>query len=317
MTEVTPSRTAQFAALARFDESYIGLSKGSLSLALILTRNAKAKSFPLAKSDFVTGAGGQVAGLGGGAVKKILADFGIERILSSEGGRTSRGNMERMEAYVGLLNTLHGSGELDLDEAEKFWVARVVTFFDALPFLFKLDPARSLRASLRDLLAQAVERQREVKGTMYAGAVMQHLVGAALDLAIGGLKHHGFAVADAPSARSGDFLLGDVAIHVTTAPGEALIGKCASNLSAGLRPMIITTEDGVGGAKALARQFGIDERLDVVEIEQFLAMGLYERGQFEREKRSAAVTELVERYNEIIAGCETDPSLRIAFEGLG
>jgi hypothetical protein len=315
VTDADANQAAQDAALAGFDQRYVGLSKGSLSLALILTRNAKAKSFPLTKGDFVTGAGGQVAGLGGGAVKKILADFGIERILSSEGGRTSRGNMERMEAYVGLLNALHDKDELDLDEAEKFWVGRVVAYFDALPFVFKLDPARSLRACVRDLLAQAVERQREVKGTMYAGAVMQHLVGAALDLAVGGLKHHGFAVADAPSARSGDFLLGDVAIHVTTAPGEALIAKCAGNLSAGLRPLIVTTEDGVGGAKALARQAGIDERLDVVEIEQFLAMGLYERGRFEREARSAAVTELVGRYNHIIAECETDPSLKIAFEG--
>jgi hypothetical protein len=307
-------KTSQDAALSAFDERYVGMSKGSLSLALVLTRNAKAKAFPLSKSDFVTGAGGQVAGLGGGAVKKILADFGIERILSSEGGRTSRGNMERMEAYIDLLNTLHTDGLLDLDEAESFWVGRVIAFFDALPFIFKLDPARSLRACVRDLLAQAVERQREVKGTMYAGAVMQHLVGAALDLVVEELKHHGYAVADAPSARSGDFLLGDVAIHVTTAPGEALIVKCAGNLSAGLRPLIITTEDGVGGAKALARQAGIDDRLDVIEIEQFLAIGLYERSGFERETRSAAVGELVERYNRIVAECETDPSLKIAFE---
>lgn len=277
MTAPVSAENAQEQTLSDFDARHVGLSKGSLSLALILTRNAKAKLFPLSRTDFVTAAGGQVVGLGGPAVKKILADHGIERILSSEGGRTSRGNMERMEAYIGVLNALHERGGLNLDDAEKFWVARVLAFFDALPFTFKLDPARSLRNCIRDLLAQAVERQREVKGTMYAGAVMQHLVGATLDIVTGGLhKHHGFAVADAPSARSGDFLLGDVAVHVTTAPGEALIAKCVGNLSSGLRPLIVTTEDGVGGAKALARQAGVDERLDIVEIEQFLAMNLYE-----------------------------------------
>jgi hypothetical protein len=316
LTEIDPDRNPQEVALAAFDERYVGLSKGSLSLALILTRNAKAKTFPLSKSDFVTGAGGQVVGLGGGAIKKILRDYSIDRILSSEGGRTSRGNMERMEAYVDLLNALHDAGELNLGEAEGFWVGRAIAYFDAQPFIFKLDAARSLRACVRDLIAQAVERQREVKGTKYAGAVMQHLVGAVLDITVdGGLKHHGFAVADAPSARSGDFLLGDVAIHVTTAPGEALIGKCVSNLSTGLRPLIVTTEDGVGGARALARQAGIDERLDVIEIEQFLATSLYKRSRFDRDARSAAVAELVERYNVIVAECETDPSLRIAFEG--
>lgn len=245
---------SQLAALAAFYEQHIGLSKGSLSLVLILTRIATTKDFPLSKNDFVTAKGGQVAGLGGSAVKKILGEYGVERTLSTEGGRTSRGNMERMGAYVDLLNSLHSMHLLDLKEAEAYWVDRSREYFDAQPFTFKLDPVKSLRACVRDLLAQAVARQREVRGTMYAGAVMQHLVGAKLDYVTkGNVAHHGFSVADAPSNRSGDFLIGDVAIHVTTAPGEALIRKCQSNLSVGLRPLIVTTEDGVGGAKALSK----------------------------------------------------------------
>ncbi|CCJ57220.1 conserved hypothetical protein [Bordetella bronchiseptica MO149] len=302
-------------ALQQFDDQYIGLSKGSLSLALILTRNARQHSFPLDRRDFVTAKGGQVAGLGGPAVKKILASHGIERILSTEGGRTSRGNMDRMSAYIELLNRLHQDGTLDLDDVEKYWVERTQAYFDALPFTFKLDPSKSLRACVRDLLAQAVERQREVRGTMYAGAVMQHLVGAKLDyLTHGALEQHGFSVADAPSNRAGDFLLGDVAIHVTTAPGEALLRKCGNNLQGGLRPLIVTTEDGLGGAKALAKQAGIEDRLDVIEIEQFIATNVYEWSAFQREARPTAVADIINRYNAIIAKCESDPSLRIEFE---
>ena len=309
-------KASQREALAAFDNQQIGLSKGSLSLVLILTRNAKAKTFPLDKAEFVTAKGGQVAGLGGPAVKRILNDHGVERILSNEGGRTSRGNMERMSAYVDALNDLSGNGMLDLDDAERYWVERALAYFDALPFTFKLDPSRSLRASVRDLLAQAVERQREVKGTMYAGAVMQHLVGAKLDYVTkGGLTHHGFSVADAPSNRSGDFLIGDVAIHVTTAPGEALIRKCQGNLASGLRPLIVTTEDGVGGAKALSKQSGVDDRLDIIEIEQFVATNVYEWSVFERDARPKAVREIIERYNRIVGETESDPSLRIEFEG--
>lgn len=308
--------TSQRQVLKTFDDQHIGLSKGSLSLVLILTRNAKAKVFPLDKADFVTAKGGQVAGLGGPAVKRILSDYGVERILSTEGGRTSRGNMERMGAYIDVLNDLHSQGLLDLEDAEWYWVERTQAYFDALPFTFKLDPARSLRACVRDLLAQAVARQREVKGTMYAGAVMQHLVGAKLDYVTkGAAKHHGFSVADAPSNRSGDFLIGDVAIHVTTAPGEALIRKCQGNLSLGLRPLIVTTEDGVGGAKALSKQAGVDDRLDVIEIEQFIATNVYEWSVFERDARPTAVQDIIERYNRIVADVESDPSLRIEFEG--
>jgi hypothetical protein len=308
--------TTQREALKAFDDQHIGMSKGSLSLVLILTRNAKSKPFPLDKSEFVTAKGGQVAGLGGPAVKKILNDHGVERILSNEGGRTSRGNMERMSAYVDVLNALSARGELDLEEAERYWVERALAYFDALPFTFKLDPSRSLRSCVRDLLAQAVERQREVKGTMYAGAVMQHLVGAKLDaITNGSIMHHGFSVADAPSNRSGDFLIGDVAIHVTTAPGEALIRKCQGNLSSGLRPLIVTTEDGVGGAKALSRQAGVDDRIDVIEIEQFIATNVYEWSIFERDARPTTIKDVIDRYNKIVADCESDPSLRIEFEG--
>lgn len=303
------------AEVVEFDASSIGLSKGSLSLALILTRRAKSMTFPLDKTEFVTSKGGQVAGLGGPAVKRILQDHGIERILSNEGGRTSRGNMERMSEYVDLLNVLHAKGSLDLDLLERFWVERAQAYFDAMPFSFKLDPNKSLRFCIRDLLAQAVERQREVKGTMYAGAVMQHLVGAKLDYVTKGeVDQHGFSVADAPSNRSGDFLAGDVALHVTTAPGEALIRKCQGNLTSGLRPIIVTTEDGVGGAKALAKQAGLDDRLDVIEIEQFIATNIYEWSLFERDARPAAIKDIIERYNRIVAACESDPSLKIEFE---
>lgn len=301
--------------LQQFDGEYIGLSKGSLSLVLILTRNAQTKTFPLDKENFLTAKGGQVAGLGGSAVKKILRDHGVERILSTEGGRTSRGNMERMGAYIDVLNFLYDQEILDLEDAENYWVERVQAYFDALPFTFRLDPARSLRACVRDLLAQAVARQREVKGMMYAGAVMQHLVGAKLDLVTkGAMAHHGFSVADAPSNRSGDFLIGDVAIHVSTAPGEALIRKCQGNLSTGLRPLIVTTEDGVGGAKALSKQAGVEDRLDIIEIEQFIATNVYEWSIFDRDARSTAVQQIIERYNRIVAAEESDPSLRIELE---
>jgi hypothetical protein len=307
--------TIQRQFLKQFDDKFIGLSKGSLSLALILTRMASVRTFPLNKADFVTDKGGQVAGLGGGAIKKILSGHGVDRILSTEGGRTSRGNMERMSAYIDLLNDLAAQEALFLDDAEIYWVERVLAYFDALPFTFKLDPSRSLRSCVRDLLAQAIERQREVRGTMYAGAVMQHLVGAKLDFVTkGAVVQHGFSVADAPSNRAGDFLIGDVAIHVTTAPGEALIRKCKANLESGLRPLIITTEDGVGGAKALAKQAAVDDRLDVIEIEQFIATNVYEWSIFERDARSTAIGDIIDRYNLIVEKCETDPSLRIEFD---
>ncbi|MCD9098216.1 DUF4928 family protein [Luteimonas fraxinea] len=86
-------------------------------------------------------------------------------------------------------------------------------------------------------------------------------------------------------------------------------------MSTGLRPLIVTTEDGVGGAKALSKQAGVDERLDVIEIEQFIATNVYEWSVFERDARPTAVQDIIERYNRIVTAVESDPSLRIEFEG--
>jgi len=78
----------------------------------------------------------------------------------------------------------------------------------------------------------AFNRQKEMPGMMVAGAVMQHLVGAKLEIMSVdvSIEHRGFSVADSPGGHKGDFLVHDAAIHVTTAPTEALIRKCQDNL---------------------------------------------------------------------------------------
>ncbi len=58
---------------------------------------------------------------------------------------------------------------------------------------------------------------------------------------------------------------------------------------------------------------GIGDRIDVFEIEQFVALNLYELGRFVAEGRRVAVADLVIRYNEIIEDVETDPSMKIDF----
>jgi hypothetical protein len=51
--------------------------------------------------------------------------------------------------------------------------------------------------------------------------------------------------------------------------------------------------------------------LDIFEIEQFVALNLYELGKFRESVRRTIVGELVDRYNKIVGEVETDPSLRI------
>lgn len=301
------------AALSTFSKDKSFKGQGPLCVALVVTQHAREMGLPLNAAKLVTEGGGQVLGLGKGAVQKVLARHGISRVLAAEGGRTSRGSLNNMREYVALLNDLSTKMKVDLNEVEQFWIEGVHEFFSAKPFKIKLDASRSLRAVIRDVVAQAEDRQKASSGAHYAGAVLQHLVGAKLECALGkgSLKHHSFSTADAPGGRSGDFLLGDVAIHVTTSPGEGVIDKCRDNLNEGLKAVIVTLQKGTTVAEGLAENKGIGERVDVFEIEQFIALNLYELGKFGAEGRQVAVGELVKRYNEIVDEVETDPGIKI------
>ncbi|WP_280332735.1 DUF4928 family protein [Nocardia wallacei] len=307
-------------ALAHFATEHNINSKGSLSLILCVTDDLQGSGLPVDPDSLLTAGGGQVRGLGLRTVQRVLARHGIVRILSKEGGRTSRGGIEKMRQYVGLLNEFNKTNPVDLSAVEQFWIVRVREYFAATPLTLRLDTSRGLRALVRDILAQAAERQRQMPGTQYRGAVLQHLVGAKLDCALGAgnFAHHSFSAADEQSGRAGDFLVGNTAIHVTTAPGEALIGRCRGNLDAGLRPIIVTivdranNSDGVALAEGLAVSAGLGDRIDVFEAEQFVALNLYELGGFAEDGRRVAVDDLVKRYNEIVTQVETDPSFRIA-----
>ena len=178
---------------------------------------------------------------------------------------------------------------------------------------FRFDSGKSLRANLNDLLDQARELQAAGGGTNYVGAMLQHLVGAKLDIVLGPGKihHHGFSVADHSTDRKADYQVETVAIHVTTHPAEALARKCAENVKAGLKPIIITLRDAVRPAEFILGTFEVEDRVDVLDAAQFLTANIYERSLFRAADCKATLAALLDRYNAIVAECETDPSLSV------
>jgi Domain of unknown function (DUF4928) len=220
-----------------------------------------------------------------------------------------------MRSYVQFLNGL--VAPVDLNAIEQFWIDRVREYFAGKPFKFRVDASLSIRAAVRDLLLQARARQTEFPGSRYEGAMLQHLVGAKLELVLPAhsVEHHSASKADQTEGRAGDFVIGDVSIHATTHPGEALIRKCSANISAGLRPMIITLPKQTAVADALAESADILDKLEVLDIEHFLASNLHERAFFQTKYRTAKTSELLEHYNRLIEAHETDPSLKINLAG--
>lgn len=90
-----------------------------------------------------------------------------------------------------------------------------------------------------------------------------------------------------------------------------MIKRCRENLNNGIRPVLVTLQRGLDVAEGLAKNVELGDCIDIFEIEQFLALNIYTLGNFAADGRKAVVTEIVDRYNEIIEEVETDPSLKI------
>ena len=292
------------------------VTKGPLSLVVQFTRMVSGRTFPLNPDDYQTRSKGQVAGLGGSKLKKILREYGIAQLLASEGGRTSRGSMRLMIKYVDFLNAWNAEEPVDFIVIEEFWAEQVREYFRNQPFILTSDTSKTFGANLEELFEQAKRRQTQNPGTQYLGIVLQHLVAAKLSVILpeGSFEIHGASVADAPTERSGDFVINDTIIHCTTAPGEPLIEKCRVNLRGGCHPVIITIFDRVRTALDLASDAGLDGRVEVWDIQQFLSANIYEHSLFNEANRNSTIADIVDKYNEIILKKETDPSLRIEFE---
>lgn len=159
-------------------------TKGPLSLVVQFTRLVSARPFPLNPDDFQTDSKGQVAGIGGGNLKKILKEHGITQLLSSEGGRTSRGSMGLMIKYVDFLNAWNAEETVEFAFVEEYWAEQVREYFRNQPFILATDASKTIAANLDDLFEQAKKRQLQNPGTQYLGTVLQHLVAAKLSLVL-------------------------------------------------------------------------------------------------------------------------------------
>ena len=295
-----------------FRKSHQVNTKGALAAAIQLNRFFSMDALPIDPNDYRTNKEGQVRGISKDNCQKILADYGITRLLAAEGGRTSRGTMALMHEYAELINEIQPSAE-QFSEIELYWIERIRTFFAGKPFKLESDSSLSVVAAVERLLQQAAQRQKENPGTMYVGTVLQHLVAAKLTIVASEVGINGASVADDPTGRGGDFNVGDTAIHCTTAPASLLMDKCQRNIKAGLYPIIVTVRDRVKTAWDLASDIGFADRLEVWDIQSFLSSNVHEHGHFTSASRHETLAQLIDAYNQIIDKSESDPSLHIEY----
>ena len=297
------------------DENKMANGKGALAFAIQFTRRIRNEPFPLDPTDYLTKGKGQVSKISGANCNKILKEYGVPQRLASEAGRTNRGTITLMENYVSFLNEWAQEETIDFCAVECYWVECIKHYFNNQPFVLAADASKTVVANLNDLFNQAKKRQEENPGMQYLGTVLQHLVAAKLCVIMPDqIEVHGASVADAPTARSGDFVINKTIIHCTTSVGDLLLSKCESNINNGYKPVIITIYERVQATLSRIEDAGLAGRVEVWDIQQFLSSNVHEHSFFDDEKRNATLGAIIENYNQIVLEKETDPSLRIEFE---
>lgn len=283
----------------------------TINVGLIVSRMVR-DGLPIPQERLLSENQSQVRGLSGTAIKKILAEHGEHRKYTSEGGRTSRGTIPKAQGLVARWNRVNIDG-VDVaalaDQLESFFVEKAkVDYFDKQRIKVDLNHRKPVSLTIGEILEAAAAREDRP-----TGAVLQHLIGAKLelrfpDLDVGRDKAN---TADLQTDRYGDFQLGTTAFHVTVSPMEKLMDRCRENLSEEVRPVIIVPASRVLAAKQLAEVAAIDHSVGIVEAESYIGTNIEELALYSSDQIREGLARLIRRYNERIADVESDLSLRV------
>ena len=298
---------------------YEGLDKGKNGLpdwgpvctGMIMLERLKAH-YSLSIDDHRTANGAQIRGQGIPLANKILQQFQVPiKLTSGEFGRTNRSSVPTAEKLLEILATLQlenlpqDNRNHVLTELQRNLLPTLLTYLDHFHVEAKYTPAISTEKFVKLLLSKGTPKT--------SGAIAQHIVGAKLELRFPDLEisNHSASTADAPTERSGDFVIGDTVFHVTMAPQDLIYMKCKRNLVAGYRVYLLVPEARLLLALKKAKDAELDNEIVVKSIESFVGQNIDELGRFSTALLGQELRKLIEAYNRRIKIERYAPLIRI------
>lgn len=141
----------------------------------------------------------------------------------------------------------------------------------------------------------------------------QHLVGAKLQERHPGKKVENYPghAGDVQTKRSGDFEIDSIVYHVTGTPGKDVVKKCKENATRNLHPVLVVPREQVGRATFLAGEEGIEERVTILAIEDFIGQNIIELSVEQGKDFFSTMKAIIVEYNRRIQEVETDIALKI------
>jgi len=142
---------------------------------------------------------------------------------------------------------------------------------------FNWNPQHSLRANLQYQLGQVEQ-----------GPFLRDLVQAMLILKFPEMpvviRENLPVYADLQVIFDGCLEVGDVVIHVVPRIGEAVVRHCAEDLANGRRPLVLAVGEGVPAFRTLMGYAGLEERVEVMDAQDFLVTGVLSLAGFRVER---------------------------------
>ena len=283
-------------------------ARGTVAGSLIVLERLK-DNYILELDYYRTTGKSQIQGVSGRAVQQIIERYGETRQFLSEGGRTNRGLAGDISALLDALrpHQLEALSSIQrahlLSEMQKFLVNKVREYFSRERLIVTYDPTKTSWECIRALLQEARNNDK-------GGPVAEYLVGAKLVIRFPEIdvENKSFSTADAPSARPGDFIIGDTAFHVTVHPTPGHYQRCQQNIQQGMNVYLLVPDDMLAGARQIA-QLIAPCQISVESIESFVSQNLDELSIFSKNQIMGGFSRLLQTYNQRVDAVENDKSL--------
>lgn len=285
------------------------ISRNTIAVGIVVLHHLRQKC-PLEEAD-VFSKGGELVGARS-SLKKTLAEYSVPAFLKEATNRQvapfARKLLDALDWGRPLSTLASGTRDARLKEGIERLTALAHEWLGRQHLKISCDRQHSPVAWIGSILGQAKERS--------GGRVEQHLVGAKLERRFPNerIPNNPGNAGDLQTGRAGDFSLGTTVYHVTVAPARAVIEKCAENLGAGLHPVLLVPRDAVNKAVHVAEDLGLDKRVTIVAIEDFVALNIVEMSVGRDAEFANTLKSIITVYNRRLGEVETDLSLKIEIE---
>lgn len=283
------------------------LARNTVAIGLVILDRLREKC-PLKRSDVLT-SGGEIKGARSG-LRKVLEKYSLpEKYLKEATTRQAQPDgialLEQLR-YGSKLSSLRPADrdeqllrsiQLLLDKANE-WLQRQHLKVSCNR---QLSPATWIRLILQ-----------EAKGKS-GGEIEQHLVGAKLQTRLPEreVPNYPAHAGDVQTGRSGDFDVDSISYHVTATPGRDVIEKCRANAAANRHPVLVVPGEQVLKAKHLAEDEGINDRVTILALEDFVAQNVIEISIQHGRDFYSTLQQIIAEYNRRVEEAETDMALKI------